>query len=70
MSYSPRVYWVHITVWNKQGDNVRAREILEQTILDRLSPDLKPQSDRDHYYKKHSDHDGWAEAVGRTKETA
>lgn len=68
MSYSPRLYWAHITIWNKQGNNTKSIELLQQTVLDRLSPDLRPQSSREYYYKKHSDHEGWEEAIGKAKE--
>lgn len=31
-----------ISVWNKKGDNERSVRALEQTILCRLSPELRP----------------------------
>ena len=70
MSYSPRLYWVHITIWNKEGSNTKSIALIEQTVLERLSPELRPQSNKDYYYKKHSDHEGWDEAVRKAKTTS
>ena len=58
MSFSPRLYWTHILIWTKQGNNKKSVDLLETTVLDRISPDLKPESG-EYYYKKHSDRDGW-----------
>lgn len=35
--------------------------------MSRLSPELQPKSEMDYYYKKHSDHEGWQEAVAPKK---
>jgi hypothetical protein len=46
------------------GSNKKSIELLEQTVLERISPDLKPESRGEgYYYKKHSDHEGWKEAI-------
>jgi Eukaryotic initiation factor 4E len=63
MSYSPRLYWVHISIWTKQGGNQKSVELLTESILSGLSPDLRPKSNADYYFKKHSDHEGWSEVV-------
>jgi len=63
MSYSPRLYWAHISVWTRRGDNMRSVEVLQKTIIAGLSPDLRPKSEAEYYFKKHSDHTGWNEAV-------
>lgn len=63
ISYSPRLYYAHISIWTKCGANRRSIETLQRTIVSRLSPELRPNSEMDYYYKKHSDHDGWEEAV-------
>ena len=63
ISYSPRLYVAHISIWTKQGDNRQSIETLQRMIVDRLSTELKPTSEMDYYYKKHSDHDGWTDAV-------
>jgi Eukaryotic initiation factor 4E len=63
MSYSPRLYWGHITIWTKKGDSFKSVEVLERMVLERLSPELRPRSSGEYYYKKHSEHEGWKEAV-------
>lgn len=63
MSYSPRLYWGHITIWTKKGDSFKSVEVLERMMLERLSPELRPTSSGEYYYKKHSEHEGWKEAV-------
>ena len=66
MSYSPRLYWGLITIWTKKGDSFKSVEVLEKMMLERLSPDLRPGSSGEYYYKKHSQHEGWKEAVAGT----
>ncbi|EEA23177.1 hypothetical protein TMatcc_002037 [Talaromyces marneffei ATCC 18224] len=62
-----------ISVWNKLGSNERSVKILEQTIIDRLSPELRPADNKSYvssssyFYKRHADHDGFQEAVERVK---
>jgi Eukaryotic initiation factor 4E len=69
MSFSPRLYWVCVSVWLKKGgEGVGAgREVVQKTVLERLSPELRPTSEGEYYYRKHSEHEGWEEAVGRKK---
>ena len=59
MSYSPRLYWSHISIWTKHGSNARSVEKLKQAILFGLSAELRPRSD-EYYFKKHSDHTDWS----------
>lgn len=63
MSYSPRLYTAHISIWTKHGDNKKSIEALQNTILSRLSEDLRPASEEEYYYKKHSDHEGFGDAM-------
>jgi Eukaryotic initiation factor 4E len=67
MSFAPRGLWVGVSVWLKSGDGWKT---VERTILDRLTAELRPENERDYYWKKHSEHEGWEEAVGRKKEDA
>ena len=67
ISYSPRLYVAHISIWTKHGRNCASIDALQRTVVARLSPELRPKSDADYYYKKHSDHDGWDEAVAPRK---
>ena len=66
MSYSPRLYWGHISIWTKKGDSFKSVEVLEKMMLQRLTPELRPRSSGEYYYKKHSEHEGWKEAVAGT----
>lgn len=63
ISYSPRLYVAHISIWTKFGDNRKSVENLQTTVVSRLSPELQPTSELEYYFKKHSEHDGWEEAV-------
>lgn len=63
ISYSPRLYYAHISIWTKSGDNRQSIECLQRTAVSRLSEGLRPTTEMDYYYKKHSDHEGWREAV-------
>ena len=58
---------MHISVWTKQGSNRQSIEALEKTVLERLSVELRPKSSSDYYYKKHSEHEGWEQAVSAAK---
>ena len=68
ISYSPRLYWAHISVWTKKGSNQQSIDLLQKTILERLNEDLKPSSASEYYYKKHSDHEGWEDATREMRE--
>ena len=70
ISYSPRLYWAHISVWTKKGSNKQSTGLLQKTILERLNEDLKPTSASEYYYKKHSDHEGWEGATRDVREIA
>lgn len=52
-----------ISVWNKLGRNEASIKRLEQTILDRLSPDLRPAGPSTYSYKRHDENDGYQEAM-------
>lgn len=67
ISYSPRLYVSHISIWTKKGHNRRSIEALQKTILTRVSEDLRPASESEYYYKKHSDHEGFCMAVEDAK---
>ena len=55
MSFSPRLYFTHISIWTKQGDNLRSILLLERAILAGLSPELRPKSRMDFNFRKHAD---------------
>ncbi|KAL3480390.1 translation initiation factor eIF 4e-like domain-containing protein [Aspergillus californicus] len=56
-----------ISVWHKLGTNERSIKLLEQTILNRLSPNLRPTDPgpNSYFYKRHDENDGYKEAVER-----
>ncbi|KAJ9273227.1 hypothetical protein DTO212C5_812 [Paecilomyces variotii] len=56
-----------ISVWNKLGSNQRAIKALEETIIDRLSPELRPAGGNSYFYKRHDEHDGYQQAVEASK---
>ncbi|GAD95067.1 translation initiation factor eIF4E, putative [Paecilomyces variotii No. 5] len=56
-----------ISVWNKLGSNQRAIKALEETIIDRLSPELRPAGASSYFYKRHDEHDGYQQAVEASK---
>jgi len=55
MSFSPRLYFTHISIWTKQGNNLRSILLLERAIVEGLSADLRPRSDTELNYRKHVD---------------
>ncbi|KAL1969308.1 hypothetical protein VTN77DRAFT_9500 [Rasamsonia byssochlamydoides] len=52
-----------ISVWNKFGSNERSIKALENTIIERLSPELRPTGTNSYFYKRHEEHDGFRQAV-------
>ncbi|KAL4809429.1 translation initiation factor eIF 4e-like domain-containing protein [Aspergillus unguis] len=56
-----------VSIWNKLGSNERSVKLLEETILSRLSPNLRPTDSgpNSYFYKRHHDNDGYQEAIGR-----
>ncbi|EEH40954.1 translation initiation factor 4E [Paracoccidioides lutzii Pb01] len=52
-----------ISIWNKSGSNSKAIKALEDTIIKRLSPDLRPSSTQSYFYKRHDEHEGYKAAL-------
>ena len=63
ISLSVRFTSYLITVWNRDGDNKDGVEKIKNTILENLPEDLVP---KDSYYKRHSEHAGFDEAINTT----
>jgi len=60
-----------ISVWNKSGSNMKSIKALEDTVIERLSPELRPTSSRSYFYKRHDEHEGFKDAVeARMKDKA
>ncbi|OAG42867.1 hypothetical protein AYO21_02818 [Fonsecaea monophora] len=55
MSFSPRQYFTHISIWTKKGDNLTSIMLMERAILAGLSPDLRPRSSTDFNYRRHAE---------------
>lgn len=55
-----------ISVWNKLGDNETSIKRLERTIIDRLSPELRPAGGpgpNSYFYRRHRENEGYQRAV-------
>ncbi|OJD10801.1 hypothetical protein AJ78_08286 [Emergomyces pasteurianus Ep9510] len=59
-----------ISIWNKSGSNPKAIKALEDTVLKRLSPDLRPSSSRSYFYKRHDEHEGFKTALEKGGSTS
>lgn len=59
ISYSVRWNAVQIAVWNRDADNEVGREKLLETILEKLSEELRPKDDKSYWYKAHREHKGF-----------
>ena len=67
MSYSQRLYYPTISIWTKQGDNQKSIRLLTEGVIEGLAKEVRPQNKTDYYYKKHSEREGYAEAVSGVK---
>lgn len=56
-----------ITIWNRDGTNDRTKDGILAVVLEKVSPELRPQP-RNYYYKKHSEHAGFSDVVARASE--
>ena len=66
LSYSVRFNSVLITIWNRDGSNEKSINGIRDVVLEKLSPELKPK-DNAIFYKKHSEHAGFEEAVAKAQ---
>ena len=66
LSYSVRFNSVLITIWNRDGFNKKSIDGIRDVVFEKLNPTLKPK-DNAVFYKKHSDHAGFEEAVAKAK---
>ncbi len=67
MSFSPKLYCVCVSIWLKKGEE-KSTSVVQKTVLERLSPELRPANESEYYFKKHSEHLGWEEAVNQKDE--
>ena len=66
LSYSVRFNSVLITIWNRDGTSQKSIDGIRAVVLEQISPELKPK-DSAIFYKRHSEHAGFAEAVAKAK---
>ncbi|OJD22463.1 hypothetical protein ACJ73_06188 [Blastomyces percursus] len=52
-----------ISIWNKSGSNLKAIKAIEDIVLQRVSPYLRPASAQSYFYKRHDEHEGFKAAV-------
>ncbi|KAL4816332.1 translation initiation factor eIF 4e-like domain-containing protein [Aspergillus spinulosporus] len=59
-----------ISVWNKLGSNERSIKLLEETIINRLSPNLRPTDPgpNSYFYRRHNENEGYQQAVEGSKQ--
>lgn len=55
-----------ISIWNRRGDAQKSIDGIMKTILEELPTHLQPK-ESSYYYKKHSEHAGFAEVVAAAK---
>lgn len=53
-----------ISIWNRDGTKKKTIDGIFAVVLDNLSAELQPK-DGHHYYKRHSDHQGFGEVVAK-----
>ncbi|KAL8696476.1 MAG: hypothetical protein Q9201_007637 [Fulgogasparrea decipioides] len=58
-----------ILIWNRRADLQPSVDAIRDVVLAQLSPELKPK-EGSFYYKRHSDHAGFAEVVKGTEVVA
>ena len=51
-----------VQIWNRDGEHTEGVERILSTVLENLSPELKPR-EGSYYYKKHSEHAGFAAQI-------
>lgn len=56
-------------MWNRDGAATASIDGILATILAKISPDVQPK-DGSYYYKRHSEHAGYDEALARAKAAA
>ena len=54
-----------IQIWNRDGEHKEGTERILSTVLENLSPELKPR-EGSFYYKKHSEHAGFTGSLNST----
>lgn len=58
-----------ITIWNRDGTAQATVDGMLNTILTKISPDIRPK-DGSYYYKRHSEHAGFSDVLAKAAENA
>ena len=58
-----------VQVWNRDGEHQEGIDAIAETVMENLSEELKPR-EGSYYYKKHSEHAGFAAPVVSGTESA
>lgn len=58
-----------ITIWNRDGSNQASIDGILSTVISEVSDEVRPK-DGSYFYKKHSQHAGFDEAVAKAKADA
>ncbi|KAI4282608.1 MAG: hypothetical protein L6R38_002800 [Xanthoria sp. 2 TBL-2021] len=66
LSFSRRFNSAHITIWNRRANFETSVNAIRDVVLAQLSDELKPKEGT-YYYKAHSEHKGFDEAVAARK---
>ncbi|KAL8857560.1 MAG: hypothetical protein Q9178_005888 [Gyalolechia marmorata] len=66
LSFSRRFNSDHITIWNRRAKFQASVDGIRDVVLAQLSDELKPKEGT-YYYKAHSEHKGFDEAVAKMK---
>ncbi len=67
LNFSVRFNSNLISIWTRRGDFEKTKDGILSVVMDTISPDLKPLI-KNPYYKRHSEHPNFSEAVATTKE--
>lgn len=73
MTFSSRFKSNLISIWNRDGSNQESIDNILNVVLEKISPELKPNASADknvYYYKKHSEHAGYDKVVAGAKDAA
>jgi hypothetical protein len=58
-----------VTIWNRDGNAEKTIDGILRTVMEKISPELKPR-EGSFYYKKHSEHAGFTEAIANAAASA
>ena len=63
VSYSLRWNAVQIAIWNRDAENEEGIAKLLETVLEKLSEEVRPKRKEEYWYKAHKAHKGFAGPV-------